>query len=63
MSCNYRNKEKVKTSEMKFFLFIQGSVFLHAKSKYIYFCQPEPETLDNPEKTDFFGLSRVSELN
>ena len=66
MPCDYRNKEKVEKSKVKFclFLFIQGIVFWPAKSKSdVYFCQPEPEIIDNPENKHFLGLSRVSELN
>ena len=51
-------EERLKTSKMKcvfFFIFlIQGIVFWPEKSKSdVYFCQPEPEILDNPEKQAF----------
>ena len=47
-----------------FFLIMEGSVFWPAKSKSdVYFCQPEPETLDNSEKQAFSEILRVSELN
>ena len=38
----YRNKEKVNTSKINFFFFIQDSVFWPAKSQSdVYFCQTE----------------------
>ena len=51
----YRNREIVKTSKMKVYLFsIQGSVFWRAKFKsYVYFCRGWPENLDNIEKPIF----------
>ena len=58
MSCNYRNREKVRS--VQFFFFNQCNVFGRAKFKSnVYFRRLWPENLDNPEFIP--GLSRVTD--
>ena len=55
MLCNYRNREKGKTSKMKFFLLKVEYLFWPAKVEYdVHFRRPWSENLNNLEKTDFF---------